>query len=676
MAETFGQYLPKKGDGQAPKSRNKKKDKDLVSTVAGHLKAAFDADLTGRSERMEDMRFAVGGKGQWKGADVEQLEREQRPVMSFNNIHPLLNLLCGIEEERHQDRRYLPKGAEDEFLGRIATILVKHLEDGGARFEETIQFRRGSACGLGVLKVYHTFEQTDDLLEGEVKACALETNTWYCDPRARVYNRIDARYQGELIWMDADEIDDLWPGHRVRMTGIPDWLPYEPHITGMPDHFLRELYDKEKGLIRVLRHYYRVPATVTLLINRAAPPEQAVQRVKDAKTAEEMIRGIYDQAGAAAAAPYQVYQTNEAYAVVNRQTGGMLPILSPDEGQQFIDGMHESAGREAASQYEILSRETTSLRVAHLTGWELLEDEPYEEYDGWRYPYSPYICFQDTDSYDDIKGIIRDLKDPQREINWHHSTMVDTLNRAPKGQLWFNKGDNQDFEKLKKQISKPGFTGEYTTTPPTYFPPGAFSPGDLAMVEFGLDSVMRISNINAETLGQSTQKTVSGRSKLASQSGALTGLGHIFKQWAETQRYTGLLYIKAIQAHYSSEKMDRIIGQEGRMAQMLGVPLPIPTEQLYASFKQIHDIDYDVKVGFQETSQTAREAIFTRLMQLAAIGLPVPPELLIESADVPYKEEIKLKLQQQGMQQPQPGMLQALGASQGQGSGAGINKTA
>lgn len=662
-------------DKAAPKSKNKKSDKELVQQVTRQLKSAFDATGDLRKEMKEDIGFGIGGWRQWEQGDLAKLKDEKRAAMSFNDCHPNVNLLCGIEEDRHQDRRYLPKGAEDEFIGRIATSLVKNLEDQGARFEETVQFRRGSMCGLNVLKVFHTIEFTDDLIEGEVRATSLETNTWYCDPRARLYNRIDARYQGELLWMDSDEIDTTWPGHQGRIQRLGDWLPYEPLLTGMPEHFIKELYDKEKDLIRVLRHYYRVPVKVTLLINRAAPPDQAVQRVKDERTAEDMIQRIHDTAGADAAAPFQVYQTDQAHVVLNQRTGQMMPVMTPDEGMQIIDQIRAQAGRQAASQYDILSRDTTAIRCAHLTGWELLDDAPFEDFDGWRFPYSPYICFQDSDDVDSIKGIIRDIKDPQRLTNWGISTMTDTLARGPKGQLWIQKGDNQDFAKIKKEISKPGFIGEYTTSPPTYYPPGSFSPGELAMVEFGRDSNQRISNMGAEVMGQSTQATVSGRAKVAAQSGSLTGLGHIFKQWRKTQEYTGLLYIKAIQQHYSPEKIDRIIGQEGRMGELMGIPMPIPTSNLYAAFKAVKDIDLDVKVGFQEASQTARESIFTRLMQLASIGLPVPPELLIEASDVPYREEIKLKLQQQGMGQPNPAMLQALGASQGQGAAAGINKT-
>ena len=660
----------------APKSKNRKREKDLVGTIMKDVRASFDASRMLREQSVTDVRFAIGGKGQWNDKDYAQRQNEKRPALSFNIIHPQINLLCGIQEDREQDYRYFPRGGEDEFVSRIATLSVKNLCDrSGAMHEERKQFRLGVTSGLSVLKVYHSFEFTDDLIEGDIKANCLENNTWYCDPRARLYNRLDARFQGELLWMDADEIDDLYPGHHARLANVHDWLPYEPMLTGVPDHLLRELYDKDKDLIRVLRHYYRVPVSVTLLINKSLPPDQAVQRVKNEQEADAMIQRVYDSAGEEAASPFAIFQTSQAHVVANQQTGQMLPVMTPDEGQRMIDQIRAEAGSQAASAYTVLSRDTTALRCATLTGWEMLEDTPFEDFDGWRFPFSPFICFQDSDNLDDIKGIVRDLRDPQQEINVHHSTIVDTMNRAPKGQTWFNKSDNQDLEKLKKQLSRPGFVGEYTSSPPVNYPPGSFSPGDLAMVEFSLDMSMRISNINSSTLGQDTQKTVSGRSKIASQSGALMGIGPIFGNWKRTKEYTGLLYLKAIQQHYSPEKLDRIIGQEGRMAEAMGMKVQIDPQLMYAAFKRVMDLEADCIVGFQEASQSAREGIFTRLMQLASVGFPVPPELMLETADVPYKDEIKSALATQGMQPPKPEVAQAIGAGQGQGAAAGVNKS-
>ena len=77
-------------------------------------------------------------------------------------------------------------------------------------------------------------------------------------------------------------------------------------------------------------------------------------------------------------------------------------------------------------------------------------------------------------------------------------------------------------------------------------------------------------------------------------------------------------------------------------------------------------------VGFQEASTTEREARFNRLVMLAGIGLPVPPNILLETTDTPYKAELQAALAKQGMGQPNPDMMKALGAGQGQGAN-GVN---
>ena len=113
------------------------------------------------------------------------------------------------------------------------------------------------------------------------------------------------------------------------------------------------------------------------------------------------------------------------------------------------------------------------------------------------------------------------------------------------------------------------------------------------------------------------------------------------------------------------------------MAEVMGLPMKVPVDatQMYETFKRVMDLEADCIVGFQEASQSARESIFTRLMQLASIGFPIPPELLLETADVPYKDEIKTAVSQKGMQQPRPEVAQAIGAGQGQGASAGVNKS-
>ena len=649
-----------------------------VDDIVKQYRAFFDMTTDLRTAQKEDLDFTMGGRKQWSQANLAELDTEKRPALSFNKIAPTINFICGLQQEREVDYRYFPRGTEDEQLGRILTSQVKYIMDRSCgTHEEATQFRLGAIGGWCTLEVGHNYEYTDDLIEGDVTMTALAMNSVYLDPMARRYDKCDARYQGKLMWYGSEYAQKQWPDSASRLMGMAEWLPYDPLTTGVPEHLLRELYEKETNRVRVLQHWYKVPVTATLVVNKAEPdPAKAIQRMKSGKEAQDFIEQQAARLGMEAASVYTIMQDQTLYTLVNQQTGGMMPLASPDEGEAFIARVKQDAGTQVSEQYEILSREATALRVAHLTGWELLDDQPSPYDDDWRYPFSHFFFCHDGDNFGDIKGVTRDIKDPQREINWHHSTLVDTMARAPKGATWFDKASNVNVNELKKKLPRAGFIGEYTGNMPQYWPAASFNPGDLAMMEIGGDFIHSISGTD-NLQANPQQKTVSGRAIGARFAGGLVALGTPFQHWERTKQYTGTLLAKRVQQFHSPEKMDRILGQEFKMAQVAGLDLKmmVPPQVLYDQYAKIADLTFDVVVGFQDASTTAREAQLNRMMQLMAMGMPVPPELLLEASDVPFKQEIAAALQKQGMGQPNPELARVLTGMQGQGSQpTGVNK--
>lgn len=660
-----------------PKSASTRDEKALVSSIVKSFQSYFDVTTDLRAAAKEDLNFVIGGRKQWNDADLQKLDAEKRPAFSFNKCQPVVNFICGLQQERDVDYRYFPRGTEDEWLGRILTSQVKYIMDrSGGSHEKGTQFRMGAISGLSVLEVAHSYEYTDDLIEGDVLLTHLPMNSWYCDPLARRYDKGDARFQGKLPWYSEEAAKKQWPKSEGRLHGLAEWMPYDPLLTGLPEHLLRELYDKETGRIRVLQHWYKVPVTATLLVNSQEPdPAKAVMRMKDDKEAEAYIQAQADRSGLAAASRYQIMQDRSLHVLVNAETGGTMPLGSAEEGQQFIDQVKKDAGSAVASQFEVVSREATALRVAHLTGWELLDDQPSPYDDDWRYPFSLFTFYQDGDNLGDIKGVVRDIKDPQREINWHHSTLVDTMARAPKGAVWFDTASNPNIAELQKKLPRAGFIGTYTGSRPEYWPAASFNPGDLAMMEIGSDFIHSIAGTD-NLQANPQQKTVSGRAIGARFAGGLVGLGTPLAHWQRTEEYTATLLAKRVQQFHSPEKMDRIVGQDTRMQKLAGMDLQLmrPSEEMYAAFKKIQNLSFDAVVGFQDASSTAREANLNRMLQLMAMGVPIPPDLLVESSDVPYKEEIQAVLAKQGMGQPNPELAKVMTAMQGQ-SADGVNKS-
>ena len=660
-----------------PKSKVRTKDEEasaqqVLKDTRSQVESALEATAKLRSEMEIDDDLIIGGERAWKKEDVAALTADKRPVTSFNVAQGIINFLCGYELDRRNDFRYFPRGTEDEFLGRAATALVKYQGDvsrGGVA--ESRQFRQGAIGGLGVSKVCHSTDLCDDLVEGEVIEKDLARNAWYCDPFARRPDRNDASYQGELLWMTPDEAEGRWPQHASRLQGdnIGAWLKQYAN-TGEAKH-LKEFYDKASRRIRVMEHWYRKPVKAVLVIDQAAPKgEEAVLRMGSEKEAEAFVKQQADQAGK----QYQVVSTDQEIAVIGPD--GARAFTSANDADRFVEAMRKHSGAAMAARYEILVKQTTILRVRHLTGWELLDDIPSPYGVDWRFPYAVFIPYQDSDDYDSIKGLSRDMRDPVREMNWHYATLLDKIVRGPKNPVFWSAADQQNMEKYKSQIHRAGFMGVYAGSPPQILAAPPMVQEELTMIQYCVQVLTQITGITGELMGQTTQKTVSGRAIQARQAGGLVGVGWLMMQWLECRRYKAELKIRQIQRSYSIEKMLRILGQEDRVAVDLGLMgqemLVNPPEVTYQKLKELQSLSFDLAIDFQDANPSARAATFAQLMQAMAAGFPIPPEVIADASDWPKKEEIKAKLKKDGMGQPNEALAKVLGAGQGQ-SGSGPN---
>ena len=667
MAEIKESRIPDDQKKTAKQTSDQEGDAAFIGKVRNKLETWLRVSQEWRTEVQEDFEMVIGGKRQWRSDDRTNLESQQRPVLAFNALHPVINFLSGYQSDRWQDPRAFPRGSEDEQLGRDATAFLKYgMDVVKGIFKFHTQFRKGVIGGLAVMEVGHGFENTDDIIEGEASLTVLPQNAWYCDPGAREYDRNDAWWQGKLLWLGKDEAKQRWPGKKFSYSfaGLWDSTGADPRTTGVPEQLLTEYYARDAEQIRVMQHWYRVPKKVVLIVD--TPTQQIIPMQSEAE-ADKFLKTMRDQAGQAMASRFKTIQSAEAVALQDLETGATLPMPTMEAADQQLDNIRKQAGEAIAQRYRVIVRDRTALRVTHMTAWDLLDDGPSPYLDDWRMPFSTFIPFQDTDDLYSIKGIIRDLKDAQRELNWNHSTLQDELVRGPKSGWWLPKDMEAQVEDLKNRIHRSGFMGTYNAMPPQPIAPAVMSQGFMALMGFDQQAIMQISGINAELAGQTTQKTVSGRAIQARQAGGLVGVSSMMLHWQLTQEYTFALLMKRIQQFWSEQKMLRVLGQDQRIAKEMGILGQVvePSEILVERFKRLKETEFDLKIGFQEASATARQATFNQAVQLKALGAPVPMDMLIEMSDVSYKEELKAALKAQGPQPVNPEIAKVLGAGQG-----------
>lgn len=259
-----------------------------------------------------------------------------------------------------------------------------------------------------------------------------------------------------------------------------------------------------------------------------------------------------------------------------------------------------------------------------------IDEYPFVPVLGYYQPELPY--FQSR-----IQGMVRALRDPQYLFNRRkiieldifesqinsgfmakEGTVIDPMSLYKTGQgqvIWTKKDSNLDD---LRQIQAP------------QVPPSMFQASDNLSRD-----MQNISGVNEELLGSSVDDKA-GILSMLRQGAGLTTLQRLFDQLDMSQKQLGKLMIKLIQANFTPGKVEKIIGGK-------------PSEAFYN--KNFGKYDAAVEEGFDTTTQ--KQMQFAQLLHLREVGVPVPAEILLESATLQNKQQLidAIKQQEQAQQQ-------------------------
>lgn len=355
--------------------------------------------------------------------------------------------------------------------------------------------------------------------------------------------------------------------------------------------------------------------------------------------------------------------------------GRVLPKESIDISY-FLEGL--VAGQRAAH--------VTQVRVASFLEDVLLDDiiSPYAHGD---FPFVPLTCYH-FGAEDLPAGFVRDLIDPQREINKRRIQELHILNTTGNGGGWIEEDAMTDRQKadFKKHGNIPGHYSEVL--------PGAISQGKIleratgqmpqgviqAEAQAGQDLV-EISGINEALMGVDIPNSASGRAIELKQKQAITHIAPMFDNLrAAKKKIAVLLWGEenrpgVVPQFYTEDKVYRVEGTNGQ--QFIRVNQDVVQEDplLGTIHQTLNDLSvgaFDIVVSDVEASTTQRQAQMWGLVDaVSKLGVPgdMVFDLIIDLSDIPNKEEIKqryaerLTAQQQLTQQQNALQTQQLEAS-------------
>lgn len=317
----------------------------------------------------------------------------------------------------------------------------------------------------------------------------------------------------------------------------------------------------------------------------------------------------------------------------------------------------------------------TKVHVAVFCDRVLLEDMP-SPYEHGEFPFVPVTCYYF--GVDDVPaGFVRDLKDPQREINKRRIQTLHILNTSGNGGGWME-ADAMTPEQMadfKKNGNIPGHFSQVR--------PGAISQGKIlerniqsppaAVIQAESQAtadLTAISGINEALMGTDIPRESSGRAIELKQKQAITHIAPMFDHLRDAKKKVAYLlwgkrgYKGVIPQFYTDDKVYRVEGTNGQQFIRVNQQV-IQTDPLgnaiHATLNDLSQGEFDIVVSDTQASTTQRQAQMWGLVD-AVKNLGVPGDMIfdiiIDLSDLPNKEDIKQRWQQRQQAQQQTAQQQ------------------
>jgi hypothetical protein len=530
-----------------------------------------------------DLRAYAGDN--WTNLERTKLERQNRMVLELNKIRRVVNLYSGYERENRTQTVTAPvEDAAADTADLFSDVLYYVYDKANADYYISEAFEHSLKTGLAIVGIYMDYSK--DKVNGDIK--------FYCKPFNAVM--LDPYFtKRDLSDCDQASTRDLLSKEAVK--AMLPWVDSE-----LIDSIPTGIRDNKYQYLGIYRQYNSTYIAKNLV--------------------------TYDQ--------YWVRYNKEQKFLVDETTG----VTEEWEGTQEQE-RELKLTLEHTPQVKLIRSFKRTVELNVIVGGKLLYSGP-DPTGLDNFPFVPIIMYHEPliDTYElKIQGIVRSIRDAQRQYNRRHSQIIDlmesiintgwiTKNGAvldPTMLLQAGQGrqivvnDGYDVNADVREISAP------------HIPPGYLQYQDI------IDkNIMEIPGASEELLGLSStgDSQVSGKLAEVRSSNGLKGNRGVFDNLEQSKKYIGNLVIEAIQKNYSPGKVWRITGRE-------------PTPEFFSG--QFGEYDCAIKQAVKTSTQ--REAYYFQLLQLVSLGAPIPWANILEAAPLQGSTKLHEIMRKQAEQQ-------------------------
>lgn len=582
---------------------------DAVSKDSGWQKLARD-----------DFAFH-DGTGQWTSEDKKMLEDSLRPVLTFNLSKSSVDLIMGMNEENKKIFRASPFEPSDAFLCEVLNDLSTFVsESNNFEEEEDGALESSAVCGRGYVGIDF---QPDPKRFGEIIMTEVDipVHEVHYDPASRRYN--DASY---IVW-------DRWISQE-------DFKIRNPNIS-------------QKKINTLIEHKFQSELTLDPVTDEGIPvsdsPTDDYEREMDHELdyfdkSRSMIRLIHMEY-------WEYYKKYFAFDPEAKEFKELPGNPTQEMKDQFFKEFNE----------EITIETMFDKRVKWLQfiGNEIIFDglSPLP-FDG--FSIVPVFAYKDASKKSSNHyGIIRLIKDPQREVNKRWSQALNMLNQQVQPGIYAETDAFVDQAQAEQSMKIPGEitwvnSGAITGGKILERKVPTFPNAPMQMEQFSKDIIKQITGINPDLLGQDSGRQEPGVVVRMRQQQGIVLLKRLFSNFDFMKKELFKRQLSIIMSYMPDKQMMRILGQNDRYEIDPETGIIIDTNSAIVDEETGNIIDYELKAEIRDVrnleyniiAEPSNANISKRMLELEALlemqeRIPVPPDQIINKLEIAESEKQK-----------------------------------
>jgi hypothetical protein len=601
---------------------------DKLSKAKGLFQDSIDSDVKNQTLFHDDFRFRDGF--QWTAEEKRIMMEELRPALTLNLTKSSCDLVMGLNEDNRVQYRAVPVADEDDFLCEVINDLTDWVgEDQGFEEIEDSAFESAVICGRGYVGVDFV---PDPKNFGEITLTEVDipVHEVHYDPASRKPDWKDCSYICWDKWLNREEFKIRYPK--------------------FPDHKIDNLikYGRTMGDVSSLG----MPSDV---FDESYPEFDA----DDSDYDREMDLNFYDRTKNQIRLIHMEYwQTFKRYFAFHPETGQAEEFDSKQ--LKDIQENYEKAYKRPFEYEVMLDKKVKWLQF--IGDYILYDGDSPMPFEG--FSIVPIFAFRDVSKRtNNHYGIVRIMKDAQKEVNKRWSQMLNMLNQQVQPGLF------AEAEAFVNDVQAEASLKEAGTI--TWLNAGGlqkikergmpqFPNAVMQLEQFSQDMMRKVTGINPDLLGMDRGRQEPGVVVRLRQQQGLILLKPLMRAYKFMQKELFKRRVAIILGYMPDSQLLKIMGegeryavQNGQLIDQMSIDEESGQPTLVAGIRDLKNLKYNIQAEEAPGNMSKRMLEMTALLEMQKNGFPVDPKVIINKMDLPASEKKAWIAYIEGQQQAQ-----------------------